>query len=71
MPQASDELRAQWKDDGEAEAYLRRYGITNEKGMFWNLPVNLPPKAQSAVDYLCDEWDFGVGSYAPSPASKG
>lgn len=64
MPQASDDFRQEWRDDGDAEAYLWTLGIEAEKGMFWNLPKDpkaLPEKAWKAIKYLCDEWDFATG----------
>jgi hypothetical protein len=61
MPQASDELREEWDNDYDAEAYLETAGVMAEKGMFWNLPNELPDKVWRAIQYLCDEWDFSTG----------
>ena len=70
MPQASDELRAQWPGgDGEALEYLQSISVFHDRGVFRNVPDDLPPKAWSAINYLCDEWDFAVEAL-PTPAGR-
>ena len=63
MPQATDELRAQWDgpDDSKARTYLAQRGFRLTESWEW-----IPPKGQevtdedlSAIDFMVQEWDFG------------
>ena len=66
MPQASSELRAKWPGhDDQAISFLcheREFVLTQR----WTwVPPNfktwkeLDDREQSAINYMCDEWDFG------------
>lgn len=63
MPQASDELRAEWPGGLEqAEAHLRAQGYRLERDWTWTRPsAILDPSDRdlSAITYLIDEWDYG------------
>lgn len=61
MPQATDELRAEWGIETEKALYFLRaagYRLTNS----WTW---VPPRREStemelrAIEYLIQEWDFG------------
>ncbi len=62
MPQATDELRAEWPGwDGEAIAYLLERGWISSKWC-WRQPRHphvVSLREYSAIDYLIQEWDFG------------
>lgn len=64
-PTASDELRAEWPGGmEEALEYLRSVGIKETgNGIFiYNETTQLwSQKSWSAIQYLCDEWDFACG----------
>jgi hypothetical protein len=59
MPQASDELRALFEDDGVAWWILGE-NFTDDKGIIRRKDRSIRPTALqfSAIDYLCDEWDY-------------
>lgn len=66
MPTASDEVRAPWHNeeagfDSGAFEYLEVRGWTEDK--FCLQPPRKPHvislREYAAVDYLCDEWDWG------------
>lgn len=63
MPQATDELRAQWPGgDRQASDHLRAKGFTLKKDWTWVLPYKTYVPTQrdiSAVQYMVDEWDYG------------
>lgn len=65
MPQASEELRAEWPGwDAEAIAYLESRGYTLERDWTWTHPTIKTHEAMeqrewSALVYLIHEWDFG------------
>lgn len=71
MPQATEALRTRWdhynKLDRKAIAHLRQVNFTWLKGII-RPPEGYQPTSDdySAIDYLCQEWDYG---YDPSPAS--
>lgn len=70
MPQASDELRAEWNgpDDATAIKFLTDAGYKLTRGWEWLLPVpNHEPteKEISAIQFLVDEWDFGGTTQEP------
>ena len=70
MPQATEELRAEFPgDDREALDYLASIGIHhNGKGIFY-YPEHAeawPDRAWSAIQYLCDEWDFACKPKEPT-----
>lgn len=47
--------------DMEAWENLNRYNITHNKGtIILSSKDTYPPQVLNAVDYLCDEWDYGV-----------
>lgn len=62
MPQASDELRAQWPGgDEEAIAYLESRGFVLRRDWSWRPPTDrttINERECSALQYLIDEWDF-------------
>lgn len=70
MPTASDEVRAPWHNedagyDGGAADFLEACGWT-EKEFCLMRPLHphvISPREYSAVDYLCDEWDWDVSLY--------
>lgn len=70
MPQASDELRAEWCNGdpigGELEAcqHLKIIGFTEpaDNRWHWRRPSPdyvLTPRDISAITFLIDEWDYG------------
>lgn len=64
MPQASDELRAKWGDDQTATKYLtdRGWKLSEKHKWHWVKPTPdhvVTPDEDSALDYMCYEWDFG------------
>ena len=67
MPQASEELRAEWRHyeegggDQAAEAHLRAAGYVLTPSWEWEAPEGHTPTERdlSAIDYLIDEWDYG------------
>lgn len=70
MPQASDEVRAPWHgaDEGgdiAAWTFLKLHGWTEKRfHLFANKgPALVTDKEWSAVEYLCDEWDWAFGGY--------
>ncbi len=63
MPQASPELRAEWKDDQDAIRYLRERGYVLRRDWSWRPPTIADDpashaKAHRALEYLIWEWDF-------------
>lgn len=81
MPQATDELRARWGgDDGigddKAIRHLLRKGFRFPDGIAYGLIT--PPvggydwdadteDTWGAVEFLCDEWDYGYNPDAIDP----
>ena len=66
MPQATDELRAEWRhgdeDGGERLAirFLTEAGYMLRDDWQWRPPARPPTQRElSAIDYLIDEWDYG------------
>ena len=69
MPQATDELRARWggRDGiGEDKAlkHLAGHGFKLSRGGIIYPPIGFDPKddptdCMGAVNFLCDEWDYG------------
>jgi hypothetical protein len=67
MPQADEELRAEWSHgeegggDEAAMAHLRAAGFTLTCQWTWTPPPGhtVTDRDRSAVLYLIDEWDFG------------
>lgn len=60
MPQATEELRAQWPGgDTEAWAHLAKSGFIDDEGLI-KAPSGYEPTERdySAIDYLCQEWDY-------------
>jgi hypothetical protein len=62
MPQASDELRAKFPghdqeafDVIDANFFTSRGGIIHPKKKGYAMTV----REGEAIDYLCDEWDYG------------
>ncbi len=64
MPQASDELRAEFSKNHDLEAldYLVLHGIKPSRGCVFRLSADAdyPPRVWKALQYLRDEWDYGV-----------
>ena len=61
MPQAPEELRAEWGDD-KAIRFLEAAGYVLTRNWEWELPSpgHVPTaKELSAISYLFHEWDFG------------
>jgi hypothetical protein len=59
MPQATKELRDQWEDDSVALAQLGT-NFTIRAGVIRACAGHEPsPDDFSAIDYLCQEWDYG------------
>jgi hypothetical protein len=67
MPQASEEQRQEWGEDGgagegKAIAYLKAAGYTLLPNWFWRKPSpehKPTEKELGAIWFLIDEWDFG------------
>jgi hypothetical protein len=59
MPQASQELRDMFEDDGAAWKELGA-NFCDDKGIIRrrDKTVEPTPKQFFAIDYLCDEWDY-------------
>ena len=69
MPTASNEVRAPWHNeaagyDAGAFEYLERRGWTEDKFLLSppRIPHVISLQEYGAVDYLCDEWDWGYSS---------
>jgi hypothetical protein len=71
MPQASDELRSEFHDDLAAFAALGDVGVnTFDSPRFGLKDFIFFPKSgviptaveERAIQYLCDEWDYGYSS---------
>jgi hypothetical protein len=60
MPQASQELRDEWEDDGAAWEFLKDHGWAEIN--FRLVPGSDHPteKEWRAAYYLCDEWDWSI-----------
>lgn len=60
MPQASDELRAMFEDDSVAWEALGQ-NFYDDRGMIRRKDKTARPTDHqfNAIDYLCDEWDYG------------
>lgn len=63
MPQATDELAAEWPGmDEEAINYLQAQGYKLTRRYEWKPPTpehEPTDREVSAIVYLMDEWDFG------------
>lgn len=67
MPTASDEVRAVWHNeqagyDAGAFAFLEARGWSDDGHFYLNPPRTphvISPQEYDAVEYLCDEWDYG------------
>lgn len=66
MPSASEELRAEWGEDGgvgesKAVAFLWASGWHCSDTFLWSKPRDRKPteKEWRALDFLIQEWDFG------------
>lgn len=66
MPQASDELREQWGEDGgagegKAMDYLASRGFRMTTNWCWVEPEGheMTPDDWGAIGFLIDEWDMG------------
>lgn len=63
MPQASDEQRAEWGiSEDRAMRHLDERGFVLGRDWYWRKPSPdyvMTAKDWSAIDFLCDEWDFG------------
>lgn len=59
MPRASDYLRQKWGSHEQAYEQLRP-NFTDDRGVL-RPKAGYTPTAEdySAIDYLCDEWDYG------------
>lgn len=69
MPTASEAAPTSWENMQDAWAYLKLMGWTEKVGFLRAPPGKthkyISAKEYSAVDYLCDEWDwafYGVKS---------
>lgn len=65
MPQASDELRDRWKDDGRATEFLLKRGYKLAPDWTWLAPGQPEEDELSAIEYMMDEWDYGWWRLAP------
>lgn len=70
MPQATQDLRDEWHEGGDAAAigYLEGEGFTLNRDWTWQPPAGKPvldKKAYRAIDYLIQEWDFGGLAFEP------
>ena len=72
MPQASEELRAEWHDDDHADAswravhFLMDAGFKFHRDWTWTAPDReITDKEFRALQYLIDEWDFGGIRHTP------
>lgn len=71
MPQATDELRKRWGGengvgDDKAMNHLLFHGFTFHQGIIhppkgwdWKDPTAIGMDTWGAVEFLCDEWDYG------------
>lgn len=64
MPQATKELQLAWDHDnqmdGKAMRHLIDRGFTFDRGMIIAPEGETPTELDfSAIDYLCQEWDYG------------
>jgi hypothetical protein len=67
MPNATEELRAEWRDPEHgldprpALAYLRGYKVIPDANGYFHIGCSqyLNKKAWRAIDYLVQEWDYG------------
>lgn len=64
MPQASEELRAEWDGPGDEKAigYLQEAGYSVDAEWRWiSRAIGHEPteKEISAIRFLIDEWDYG------------
>ena len=69
MPQASDKVRKKFLtpgDDGIAkcEEILKKYNVPIRDNAWIIIPdqgiPDAPEELEEAVEYLCDEWDYGL-----------
>ena len=72
MPQASDDLRAQFPEyDDEAWAVLAKAGFTHCRGVIRSPQHHRwSQRERDAVDYLCDEWDWAYEGPQESPTTQ-
>lgn len=64
MPSAPQNLKALWRDDADAFAYLRMRGYEIDRGVIQVDPRSwrkLTRMDHWAIDYLVSEWDYGCG----------
>lgn len=69
MPQASEELRAMFEDDRKAFDVLKE-NFVDTTGFVIRPRVDgykMTEREGYAIDYLCDEWDYG---YSPVTVSR-
>ncbi len=66
MPQATDEQRRLWGEnggvgEGKAIQYLNNAGYILRRNWTWQKPEGHIPTEEEigAIDFLIDEWDFG------------
>lgn len=60
MPQASEELRAKFPgSDTEALKVLEGKVTINRGFMRWVTAYKPTEREMDAIQYLCDEWDYG------------
>lgn len=64
MPMATPELASKFEDDGAAWKILEPLGWTDQYGLLIPPRKNYFPipdgQEADALDYLCDEWDYGI-----------
>ena len=65
MPQAPEHMRAKWKDDATAAAFLKP-NFNQKGGVIYPRP-NYTPTAEDmdAITYLVLEWDYGFTPTEP------
>lgn len=72
MPQASDELRAEWNgpSDETAKRFLRAKGFAWNMDWTWSSPGGREPtdKEWSAITFMIHEWDSGSWAGKDRPA---
>jgi hypothetical protein len=77
MPQATDEQRIEWGGesgvgDDKAIRHLLKRGFVFTRGGIIHPPEdydcrNDPTDCEGAIDFLCDEWDYG---YDKNPTTE-
>lgn len=78
MPQADPALRAEWEDGpGTAEenalVHLEGNGFVLTEKWTWRKPKGhvLSARDWSAIQYMCDDWDYGGLESDDAPSSHG